>query len=593
MAASLPISVCILTHDNRDTLLDCVRAVKDHSSVAEILILDNGSRRAVSWSDEITRTIRSDKNIGVIRGRNRLAREANCDWLLFLDDDQFVGPESISKLFRTAAAGGAEIAGATLCITNTGGVGSETAELSYDNRTYLGAGGLLVKKDVFLSLGGFDEAFGMAYCEDADFSWRARAAGFNWLWCPDAGILHKTHSTLPLQRSFDNDLQHAMSHALLCSRWKDRLLGPGFGFPGIHQIPGGPLGSLHGSDNSSPAAARRKPRILFISDRPDWAIARNVDAVHRLLSHKFDISRSFFARPSTVPDPRGYHDVRDLDFSRYDLVIPRTIIHLPPDVYSRLSLIDPRKVAITIEAFHCYDDTRFTGVFKDRLACAAHIFCVSDGIYRRSKDFFSGRPHKVFYTPQGIETHDFFNQRTIRNAAFTAGWAGNAHHGHPVDHKRFYEIILPVIEELHGEVNFRLAARDVEPAILKLLNNIGVAVSPLPFNEMTGFYNSVDLYLNASRSEAVASTTCEAVACGTPVVTTPVGHAHNIIVNGLNGRIVAPDVDEFVSAIREFKEKDYKKVFGFNRFMAEKILNWERLIYFTDRALEAALETAS
>lgn len=50
---------------------------------------------------------------------------------------------------------------------------------------------LLVTRDLYAALGGFDEGFFM-YCEDVDLSWRARAAGFFTAMAPKALAAHYT-----------------------------------------------------------------------------------------------------------------------------------------------------------------------------------------------------------------------------------------------------------------------------------------------------------------------------------------------------------------------------------------------------------------
>jgi GT2 family glycosyltransferase len=51
-----------------------------------------------------------------------------------------------------------------------------------DPYTYVGCGGMMVKKEVVDRLGLFDEQFNPAYFEDPDFNFRAREAGFKIGW---------------------------------------------------------------------------------------------------------------------------------------------------------------------------------------------------------------------------------------------------------------------------------------------------------------------------------------------------------------------------------------------------------------------------
>ena len=66
-------------------------------------------------------------------------------------------------------------------------------------------------------------------------------------------------------------------------------------------------------------------------------------------------------------------------------------------------------------------------------------------------------------------------------------------------------------------------------------------------DELTGIYNALNIYTLTSRSESFPNTLCEAMACGTPCVTSDVGDCRSIV--GDTGIIVkAGDVGGLVSA---------------------------------------------
>lgn len=58
---------------------------------------------------------------------------------------------------------------------------------------------------------------------------------------------------------------------------------------------------------------------------------------------------------------------------------------------------------------------------------------------------------------------------------------------------------------------------------------------PCDKNQLLYLFNCLDLYLIASRDEGGPRAMFEAMACGVPVVTTAVGHAHDHIINNFNG----------------------------------------------------------
>ena len=55
---------------------------------------------------------------------------------------------------------------------------------------YCSAASLMVRRSVWTRLGGFDEAFVPAYCEDSDLAFRIRADGLNVLYQPRSRVVH-------------------------------------------------------------------------------------------------------------------------------------------------------------------------------------------------------------------------------------------------------------------------------------------------------------------------------------------------------------------------------------------------------------------
>ena len=56
------------------------------------------------------------------------------------------------------------------------------------------AGAALYRRDLFESIGGFDERFG-SYLEDIDLAWRAQLAGFGCRFAPKAIVYHRVSAT--------------------------------------------------------------------------------------------------------------------------------------------------------------------------------------------------------------------------------------------------------------------------------------------------------------------------------------------------------------------------------------------------------------
>lgn len=96
----------------------------------------------------------------------------------------------------------------------------------------------------------------------------------------------------------------------------------------------------------------------------------------------------------------------------------------------------------------------------------------------------------------------------------------------------------------------------------------------IPHSEMAGYLGGLKLFVLPSYTEGLPSTVLEAMACGTPVVTTPVGGIPDVIRDGETGFIMQdnspeciarnvirvlddPNLDEIIQNARALVQKDY------------------------------------
>lgn len=101
----------------------------------------------------------------------------------------------------------------------------------------------------------------------------------------------------------------------------------------------------------------------------------------------------------------------------------------------------------------------------------------------------------------------------IENRKIRIGWTGNSKFADEQDDdlKGLNKIIKPAINELIDEgyqIELKLADRNIKK---------------IPHNKMPEYYNSLDIYVCASRTEGHPDTVLEAMACGVPVISTDVG----------------------------------------------------------------------
>ena len=99
------------------------------------------------------------------------------------------------------------------------------------------------------------------------------------------------------------------------------------------------------------------------------------------------------------------------------------------------------------------------------------------------------------------------------NHIFKIGWTGNSKFTDENDDdlKGLGHVITPAINELKkDEYKIELCIAD---------RNIKL----IPHNEMPSYYNNIDIYVCASRTEGTPDTILEAMACGVPIISTDVG----------------------------------------------------------------------
>ncbi len=195
------------------------------------------------------RLIVRDSNLGFLRSCNDAARQAQGNFLFLLNNDTEVMPGAIDSLHDLLQARpDAGLVGARLLypdgtLQEAGGIiWRDGSAWNYGNRDdprkpeynyvreadYLSAAAIMLPRPVWDRLGGFDEHFMPAYCEDSDLAFRVRKAGLLALYQPEATVIHfegGSHGTDPGAgiKAFQT-----INTERLRQRWQDTLLGAHF-----------------------------------------------------------------------------------------------------------------------------------------------------------------------------------------------------------------------------------------------------------------------------------------------------------------------------------------------------------------------------
>lgn len=88
-------------------------------------------------------------------------------------------------------------------------IGALAGEVSHDEKLLFPCGGaMLIDREVFLKLGGFDEDYFAIY-EDVDLGWRLWVAGYEVAFAPDSLVYHRGHGTF---RAHENEKMRYLMH---------------------------------------------------------------------------------------------------------------------------------------------------------------------------------------------------------------------------------------------------------------------------------------------------------------------------------------------------------------------------------------------
>jgi GT2 family glycosyltransferase len=193
------LTIGVTTKNRPDPLTTCLGSLDVLRALdPEVIVFDDGSDppAAAPPIADISRVriLRDETSPGYIVGRNRLVREASAPAVLLLDDDTRVfSRESVEQAL---AVFDADPRVAAIAFAQTEADGSpwpasmQPSPVAYACivPSFIGFAHLL-RRDVFLALGGYRESF-IYYGEEKEFCLRLLDAGYRTVYLPSAGVAH-------------------------------------------------------------------------------------------------------------------------------------------------------------------------------------------------------------------------------------------------------------------------------------------------------------------------------------------------------------------------------------------------------------------
>lgn len=190
------ISVIIPTCHRNDLLAKCLDRLAPGVQTLppeqyEVIVTDDGSRstaeQMVRESYPWARWVAGPRR-GPAANRNHGARAAKGEWLAFTDDDCLPSREWLAALTIAIIPGIEVYEGKTTC---EAGVHSPMEQAPINlHGGWLWSCNMMVHKDVFQNLGGFDERFPHPHMEDTDLRERIKVAKYLFLFVEEAVVDH-------------------------------------------------------------------------------------------------------------------------------------------------------------------------------------------------------------------------------------------------------------------------------------------------------------------------------------------------------------------------------------------------------------------
>lgn len=210
------VSIIIPVYNQFDFTYNCLRAILNHSENIsyEIIVADDCSTDMTCHINEIVegiRTIRTPENYHFLKNCNYASKQAKGQYLLFLNNDTQVQPGWLDPLVELMEKrpdvgltgskfiypdGRLQEAGGILWKDGSAwnyGHGNNPAlpEYSYVKTVdYISGASIMIRKSLWEQIGGFDERYVPAYCEDSDLAFEVRKSGFQVVFQPQSVVVH-------------------------------------------------------------------------------------------------------------------------------------------------------------------------------------------------------------------------------------------------------------------------------------------------------------------------------------------------------------------------------------------------------------------
>ena len=220
-SGEISVSIIVPVYNQWDYTYLCLKSISENTegiSYEVIIADDNSSDETVNIEKYVknVKIIRNKNNLGFLRNCNNAAKQALGKYILFLNNDTEVQKDWLKNLLQLMESDDKiGIAGPKFiypdgilleagCIMWKDGESWQYGmfdnpnrpEYNYSRKTdFISGACIIIKKELFYEIGGFDERYAPAYYEDADLAFEARKRGYKVVYLPSSVVIHYENIT--------------------------------------------------------------------------------------------------------------------------------------------------------------------------------------------------------------------------------------------------------------------------------------------------------------------------------------------------------------------------------------------------------------
>ena len=598
-------SIVIPTYRHGDMLHECLRSIAasvgSDGTSHEVVVVVNGPQFA--WFSGLVETLRgvtlvqSAINRGFSGGCNLGVGHSRGKYVVLLNDDATVEPGWLRALVDTVERAPADVAAVGSCNLTVDGVLDEAGSVIFaDGSTmaagrgmpaestewdfvrdvdYCSASSLLIKRDAWDAVGGFDIRYHPAYHEDTDLCLRLRDHGYRILYEPRSRIVHRVSQSTEV--GF-RELLMRRNRGVVAVRWAARLRE--------HERPPKNGKDIRRAVERGAQRARRVRRqVLLVDDLlPSTGVgagfSRTIQLVQDVTGARDALTVAALAAAPRTSDLLRDFGVRVVEqdlltyLSRPEIVVDAAVISRPNNVPLCLDVIrrtQPhaavvmdhealfhrrlrRQAAMATdpeEAARLAATADYMQLLVDRAVAAVDLnVCISEEEAAYVRGVQGSAPVRVLEprAPLTVPTAATLDGR--RDLVFVAGWMAGPSSPNVDAIVWFVERVLPLVRSQVPWARVRVTGATPPPQVRALAAD-GVKVCGY-VDDLGAAYAGARAVIAPIRVGAgVKLKTVEALEYGVPTVATTVGAEGIDLGDHTNALVVTDEESAFAAAVVE------------------------------------------